>query len=147
MEGNSVTFTVRAMTTDDFLATMDVWKGSEGIGLTEDDTEGGISSFLERNPFMSAVAVAPSGEVLGAVLCGHDGRRGYLHHLAVNSLYRRQGVASRLIAWCFSNLAAQGIRKCNILLLDNNTTGTAFWEHQGWSHRNDLHVFQKPVTS
>ena len=75
--------TLRAMTIDDYPEVMSLWRQTEGVGLTESDSEEGIDAFLRRNPGMSAVAVAISGELLGAVLCGHDGRRGYLHHLAV----------------------------------------------------------------
>jgi len=139
--------TLRAMTIDDYPEVMSLWRQTEGVGLTESDSEEGIDAFLRRNPGMSAVAVATSGELLGAVLCGHDGRRGYLHHLAVVPSRRKKGVASQPISWCFRGLADQGIQKCNVFLLDSNEGGSSFWGHNGWSHRHDLRVFQKAVTS
>ena len=138
-------FTLRAMTIHDYPEVMSLWQQTEGVGLTESDSEEGIDAFLRRNPGMSAVAT--SGELLGAVLCGHDGRRGYLHHLAVVPSRRRQGVASQLISWCFRGLADQGIQKCNVFLLDSNEGGSSFWRHNEWSRRHDLRVFQKAVTS
>jgi ribosomal protein S18 acetylase RimI-like enzyme len=69
--------------------------------------------------------------VVGSVLCGHDGRRGILRHLAVAKRYRKQGIARALIAKVIASLREQGIRKCNIQVLDDNAAGRRFWEHVG----------------
>jgi putative acetyltransferase len=133
------------MTIDDYPAVVGLWQRTEGVGLTESDSEEGIASFLRRNPAMSAIALSSSGGLLGALLCGHDGRRGYLHHLAVPLSYRGRGIASRLIAWCFKRLAIEGIPKCNVFLLSDNEPGALFWQHNGWTPRPDLRVFQKAI--
>jgi putative acetyltransferase len=133
------------MSIDDYSGAAVLWRGTEGIGLNESDSEEGVASFLRRNPGLSAIAVSSSGEVVGAILCGHDGRRGYLHHLAVAPGHRNHGIASRLIAWCFERLAAERIQKCNVFLFDDNQDGARFWQHNGWGSRRDLHVFQKKV--
>jgi ribosomal protein S18 acetylase RimI-like enzyme len=93
---------------------------------------------------MSFVARAATN-VVGAVLCGHDGRRGYLHHLAVAPEHRHQGLGKRLVEACLERLAAIGIIKCNIFLFANNETGEAFWTHKGWIKREDLEVLQKTL--
>ena len=136
---------IRPLTIEDYPSVAALWRQTEGLGLTESDSEEAISLYLQRNPGISAVAVSPTGELLGAVLCGHDGRRGYLHHLAVAPPYRKQGIASRLINWCFERLAIEGIQKCNVFLLSGNESGAAFWEHTGWSRRDDFRVFQKTI--
>jgi putative acetyltransferase len=136
---------IRAMTVDDYPAVTELWRQTEGIGLNESDSEDAVGLFLRRNPGMSAIAVSSSNELLGAVLCGHDGRRGYLHHLAVAPSHRKQGIASHLIAWCFGHLATEMIPKCNVFLLNSNESGASFWQHNGWSPRHDLRVFQKEV--
>ena len=136
---------IRAMSIDDYAAVYALWIGTPGVGLSESDTRAGTGAFLQRNAGMSAVAVA-DGELVGAVLCGHDGRRGYLHHLAVSVAWRRRGVARRLLTWCFDALAAQGIPKCNILLFSGNDDGAQFWQHNGWSPRTDLELLQKSVS-
>jgi N-acetylglutamate synthase len=82
--------------------------------------------------------------IIGAVLSGHDGRRGYLHHLAVAPDCRRQGIGRALVDACLDGLAALGIQKCNIFLLADNDLGKAFWKHNGWNERDDLKVLQKP---
>jgi ribosomal protein S18 acetylase RimI-like enzyme len=133
------------MVISDFPAVIALWRQTEGIGLTESDSREGVSFFLRRNPDMSAVAVFPTGELAGTVLCGHDGRRGYMHHLTVVRSQRGRGIASRLIDWCFEHLAQEGIEKCNIFLLSSNESGALFWTHNGWSLRHDLKVFQKAV--
>jgi putative acetyltransferase len=81
---------------------------------------------------LSAIAES-DGEIVGAVLCGHDGRRGYLHHLAVAATYRRRGIARRLVEHCFSRLANARIRKCNIFVFRENQEAVAFWTYNGWS--------------
>jgi putative acetyltransferase len=136
---------VREMTIADHEAVVALWEQTDGIGLGDSDSKPAISAFLERNPGMSFVAVQPDDKVVGTVLCGHDGRRGYLHHLAVNPTCRRRGLARRMIEHCFSRLGRDGIAKCNLFLFTRNAEGEAFWVHNGWQKRPDLVILQKPV--
>lgn len=136
---------IRSLSIADYAAAIELWRKTEGIGLNDADTEAGVRAFLERNPGMSAVAVAESGALVGAVLCGHDGRRGYLHHLAVDRAHRNQGIAARLVARCLERLAAERILKCNVFLYSDNRAGAAFWQHMGFLPRSDLRVFQKVI--
>ncbi len=124
----------------DYEAVRALWEQSEGVGLNESDTPEAIALFLKRNPGLSLVACNSDGLVVGAVLCGHDGRRGYLHHLAVSRPYRHQGLGRRLVTECLARLRAQGIPKCNIFLYANNEAGRAFWLREGWATREDLVV-------
>ena len=133
------------MSLEDYSEVLALWQQTEGIGLNESDSESAIADFLARNPGMCVVALSSSGAIIGAVLCGHDGRRGYLHHLAVERAYRKQGVANALISRCFDRLAEHGIMKCNVFLLRHNESGASFWLHNGWSSRTDLQVLQKAV--
>ena len=133
---------VRPMTSADYAAVRALWEQSEGVGLNESDTRDAIAAFLVRNPGLSLVAVSPGGEVAGAVLCGHDGRRGYLHHLAVNRALRGQGLGRRLVLDCLERLRAAGVPKCNIFLFATNAAGRAFWLREGWAVRDDLVVLQ-----
>jgi ribosomal protein S18 acetylase RimI-like enzyme len=121
-----------------------LWEASPGVGLSEADSRANIAAYLKRNPRMSFVARV-GGQIIGAVLCGHDGRRGYLHHLAVASRYRRRGVGGRLVAACLAELAKAGIQKCNIFIYAHNDQGEAFWKHNGWAKREDLRLMQKPI--
>jgi putative acetyltransferase len=121
-----------------------LWQQTEGIGLDESDTEEAVRSYLERNPGISAVAVDEDGQIIGTVLCGHEGRRGYLHHLAVARGHRRQGMARRLLDFCFARLAEAGIPRCTIFLYEENVEGEAFWRHNGWTLRH-WKILQKDV--
>src|SRR6516164_621735 len=95
----------------DFEQVIDLWQNTEGVGMNESDSRPNIESYLKRNPGMSFVA--RNGEQLvGAVLCGHDGRRGYLHHLAVARSHRGRKIGKQLVEACLSRLAADGILKC-----------------------------------
>ena len=134
------------MTPADYDAVFALWQASEGIGLNESDTRGAIASYLVRNPGLSLVAEI-GNEIAGALLCGHDGRRGYLHHLAVAPQHRRRGLGRTLVDESLARLRAQGITKCNIFLYADNAAGRAFWLHEGWAPREDLVVVQKSVTA
>jgi putative acetyltransferase len=134
-------FNLRPMTLDDYAVVYALWQSTPGIGLSVSDEHDAIAAFLERNPGLSAVATSAHG-IVGVVLCGHDGRRGYLHHLAVMSQYRKRGIAKMLVEHSLSRLREAHILKCNIFLFRNNESGSAFWHHNGWVTRDDLSVLQ-----
>jgi len=122
-----------------------LWKESEGIGLSGADSKESIRSYLERNPEMSLIAEDGRGTLLGAVLCGHDGRRGYIYHLAVHPDHRRQGIGRKLVQECLARLEVAGIQKCHIFIFENNASGTDFWKAIGWTYREDIRVISKDV--
>ena len=128
----------------DYDAVIAFWKEQEGVGLGESDERDCVSAYLERNPGMSFV-VRDGDAVIGAVLCGHDGRRGYLHHLAVASSHRKRGIGRELVRLCLEQLARIGIQKCNIFLFDNNPHGEAFWHAAGFANRGDLKIMQRTI--
>ena len=136
---------LRPFAPEDFDSAYALWSVTEGVGLNESDTPGAIAAFLARNPGSSQVALAPDGSLIGAVLCGHDGRRGYLHHLAVARAFRRQGIGRALVEACLAALRAQGIPKCNLFLYAHNTEGDRFWSRLGWAARGDLVIVQRRV--
>ena len=139
----TVGFEIREMVIADYGEVAALWERTEGVGLDDDaDSRENMESYLVRNPGMSFVARL-DGRVVGAVLCGHDGRRGYLHHLAVSPSVRRQGVGRALVDKCISALREAGINKCNIMVFDDNEEGLAFWQRTGWAGRQDLILLQK----
>ena len=135
---------IETMSLHDFDEVIELWRNTEGVGLNESDSREGIALFLTRNPGMSFV-VRDGNAIIGAVLCGHDGRRGYLHYLAVAKSYRKLGLGKALVAACLHQLEREGILKCNIFLLANNAEGEAFWKQNGWNARADLAVMQKAI--
>ena len=121
---------------------IELWRRCEGIGLSTADSLKNISAYLERNPGMSFVAAA-DGDIIGAVLSGHDGRRGYIHHLAVRQDWRDRGVGRRLVDECLKVLEAAGIQKCHLFIYCDNVDGMAFWQTIGWTPREELRVVSK----
>lgn len=135
-------FEVREFIDGDIDVALRLWRRTEGVGLSDADHPDRLCGFLSRNPGLSRVAV--SGEsLIGTILCGTDGRRGYIHHLAVAAGSRRSGVGRALLADALSALQGIGIRKCHAFVLQFNPFGKLFWERSGWQRRDDLHVYSK----
>jgi N-acetylglutamate synthase len=132
------------MTVDDLPSVLALWAATAGVGLNESDTPDGLTAYLDRNPQLSLVARDDS-RIIAAVLCGHDGRRGYLHHLAVAPDFRRQGLGRKMVDNCLAALRNLGILKCNIFLFADNDSGAKFWTGGNWSNRPDLQILQRPT--
>lgn len=121
-----------------------LWQQCDGVGLSDADSRESIKKYLERNQGMSFVALS-SGKVVGVILAGHDGRRGYIHHLSVHPDFRRQGLARRLVDCSIKALQDSGIQKCHLFIFNNNQGGLAFWENIGWKRRLDLSIVSKQI--
>jgi dipeptidyl aminopeptidase/acylaminoacyl peptidase/predicted N-acetyltransferase YhbS len=138
-------FKIRKMTVADYEEMIALWRSLPGIGLDEaSDSRLSIAAFLRRNPGLSIVA-CDKDVIVGTVLVGHDGRRGFLYHLAVAPSHRKLGVGQALVDHALHSLAKHHIPKCTILVMRSNTGGQAFWQKLGWLRRDDLHVFQHAV--
>lgn len=133
-------FEIGAMTIQDYGDVFALWENSEGVGLSDSDSREGIADFLEANPGLSLVARI-DGRLVGAVLCGQDGRRGYIHHLAVSPSHRHRGIGGALVRRFLQELRAQGIAKCHLFVFQTNNEAAAFWESNGWVPRTELKTF------
>jgi putative acetyltransferase len=133
---------IHPMTEEDIPRALALWRSSDGVGMSDSDTPEELTAFLVRNPGLSLVAVS-GRELAGAVLVGHDGRRGFLYHLAVRADAQRQGVARQLVEHALAGLSAAGILKCHIMVLGTNQQGGRFWSHMGWTLRDDLQILSK----
>ncbi len=130
------------MTIQDYDAVLALWQSADGVGLSDADSREAIGRYLARNPGCSFTAW--DGDLLvGAVLCGHDGRRGYVHHLAVRPSHRRRGIGKALTTRCLDALAAEGIDKCHLFVFAVNADAIVFWKGVGWSQRVDLNVMSR----
>jgi ribosomal protein S18 acetylase RimI-like enzyme len=128
---------LREMTIDDYQSVYAVWEGSEGIGLSDADSKEGIKRFLARNPGLSFIAL-DNDQIVGAALCGHDGRRGYIHHLAVVKSHRKLGIGRSLVSRCVFALMQIGIAKCHLFVFGENQEAINFWKKVGWTQRVEL---------
>jgi ribosomal protein S18 acetylase RimI-like enzyme len=121
---------------------IELWQDSPGVGLSSADSRVSIQQFLSRNPGLSFVAL-DGKRLVGTVLCGHDGRRGYIHHLAVGQSHRRQGIGRAMVKSCLAGLQYAGIDKCHIFVFKENQGAIQFWEHIEWIRRIELTVMSQ----
>ena len=122
----------------DYDGVYSLWLSCPGMGLNDlDDSREGIGKYLARNPDTCFVAEA-GGRIIGAILSGHDGRRGTIGHTAVAPAHQRQGIGGRLVEAALEALKAQGINKVNLVAFAGNERGNAFWEGMGFTRRPDL---------
>ena len=129
--------TYREMIPQDFDALYTLWKQTPGVDVTQADTVEGLNFFLDRNPNLSFIAES-GGQLVGAIMCGHDGRRGFLHHLVVYTPFRRQGIAGFLVQASMDQLEQVGIEKCHLFIRRDNKEGLKFWESLHWKERIEL---------
>jgi ribosomal protein S18 acetylase RimI-like enzyme len=136
------TYTIREMKIADYPGLHDLWMTIHGFGIRSiDDSEIGVERFLLRNPGTSVVAVSESGEIVGGILCGHDGRRGCLYHVCVREDYRRMGIGKAMVVHCMNALKAENINKVSLIAFTRNDVGNAFWNCIGWTRRLDLNYY------
>jgi ribosomal protein S18 acetylase RimI-like enzyme len=130
---------IRPFVAGDIPAVLDLWRATEGLGVGPGDTVEGVTRLLDRNPGFSWVA-EEGGSVVGAILCGHDGRRGHLYHLAVAASHRRRALGSALVQKSLMALRAAGIERCLLSVLVANEAATRFWTSIGARLRPELQM-------
>ena len=138
---------LRSMTPQDYPVLFALWNRLPGFnkGLRSlDDSEAGIRKFLKRNPSTCFVAEI-AGEIIGGILAGHDGRRGYIYHAVVLPEHQGKGIGKQLADAACDALRAEGINRVGMLVFASNQQGNAFWESQGWQTRPDLNYRNKSL--
>jgi len=128
MSGNIDT---REFSINDYDGAVELWKRVEGLEIAEGDDRESVAQFIARNPGLSRVATDGSRTV-GVALCGHDGRRGHIYHLAVDPAYQGHGLGKRLLDECLEGLRRAGVKRVIILVADDNSRGRGFWRRCGW---------------
>ena len=129
---------IRLMNPADYDGVYDLWINTPGIGLNKtDDSREGIEKYLRRNPDTCFVAEEGS-RIIGVIMSGHDGRRGFIHHTAVKPSDRNRGIGSALVEHAMTALKNEGINKVALVVFDKNEIGNSFWEKRGFTSREDL---------
>lgn len=132
---------LRSVTVADHAPLVALWTRTPEIQLRRDDAYEPFAAYLLRNPGLSLLLEC-EGQVVGSLLVGHDGRRGYLQHLAVDLPYRGRGLSRCLLDEALARLAALGIGKSHVFVLRDAPEALAFWEAQrGWGRRDDILVY------
>ena len=133
--------TVRSMQIEDYDQVYALWMTIHGFSIrTIDDSREGVERFLKRNPGISVVAEMDD-RVVGAILCGHDGRRGCLYHVCEHEDYRMHGIGRAMVVHCMNALQQEGINKVSLIAFTKNDIGNAFWKQIGWTKREDLNYY------
>ncbi len=132
---------VRTMTIEDYQGVHDLWMTIKGFAIRSiDDSREGVERFLKRNPSTSVVA-EKNGEIVGSILCGHDGRRGCLYHVCVREDCRMRGIGKSMVVRCMEELEKEKISKVSLIAFTENDIGNAFWKEIGWTKREDLNYY------
>ncbi len=133
---------IQELTIGDYTEVYELWSITPGMGLSDADSRESIERFLIRNRGLSYVCKC-NGSVIGTVLCGHDGRRGYIYHVTVVGEYRGKGIGRVLVDKSLRKLKEEGINKCHLFVFRDNEIGNAFWSSSGWTKREDILVYSK----
>lgn len=129
------------MTIEDYDRVRALWMKIKGFGIRSvDDSREGVERFLKRNPETSVVA-EEDGKIVGAILCGHDGRRGCLYHVCVDEQYRMRGIGKAMVVFAMEALKREQINKVSLIAFTKNDIGNAFWKEIGWTGREDLNYY------
>lgn len=137
-----MTYKYREMNIVNYDKFISLWEENPGIGVSDADSKENIKQFLTRNKGLSFVCLI-DGSIIGTILCGHDGRRGYIYHIFVHEAHRRNGIAEKLATLSLEQLKIKGIDKCHIYAFSKNTEAMKFWEKIGWQKRDDLIMFSR----
>lgn len=137
---------IKKMTIDDYEKLFEMWQSTPNMGLRSlDDSKEGISFFLKRNPNTNFVAY-DDNKLIGTILSGHDGRRGYIYHTVVLPEYRRQGIATNLVDMAVKALQEEGITRVCLNVMETNEQGKKFWIDRGWEKKDFLGFYSKAIT-
>ena len=137
-------YRIRKMQSTDYHAAIQLWESLSGIGLSGADKPEEIAKFLSKNPHTSFIAQDDT-QLIGTILGGSDGRRGYIYHLAVQADRQNEGVGRALLTHCLDAYREAGLQKCHIFVIADNSQGIAFWEKMGWVKRHDILAMSKDL--
>ncbi|MDO9547034.1 MAG: GNAT family N-acetyltransferase, partial [Pelolinea sp.] len=125
---------------------LELWQSLPGLGLSGADEKENIQSFLRKNP-TTCFVVKKNDTLIGTILGGSDGRRGYIYHLAVKTSEQNKGIGKKLVDMCLAEFKKNGIQKCHIFVISDNEKGIAFWKNMGWQLRGDILIMSKDINS
>ena len=134
--------TIRTMTMEDYDELYKLWMEISGFGIRSiDDSKEGVERFIRRNPTTSMVAFYEN-DLVGGILCGHDGRRACLYHVCVKESYRKHGIGQKMVGACMEALKEEKINKINLIAFKKNEVGNRFWQGLGWTYRDDVNYYE-----
>ena len=133
---------IRVMKAEDYDKLYELWMTIKGFGIRSiDDSREGVARFLKRNPTTSVTAW-DGDTLIGAILCGHDGRRAGLYHVCVKEAYRKHGIGQKLVERCLEALKKEKISKVNLIAFKKNEVGNRFWQKLGWKYCDNVNYYE-----
>lgn len=133
--------TIEIMKETDYDGVHALWMTIEGFAIRSiDDSREGVLAFIKRNPTTSIVA-KKGDEIVGAILCGHDGRRGCFYHVCVRKDMRKMGIGKAMVVKAMEALKKERINKVSLIAFTKNDIGNQFWKKIGWTQRLDLNYY------
>jgi ribosomal protein S18 acetylase RimI-like enzyme len=135
---------IRQMTINDYEELLRLWENTPGIGVSEADSRENIERFLNRNSCFNMVCQIDN-RIVATVLCGYDGRRGYIYHVAVDNKYRLRGIGLALVDEVLKRLRTEGVDKCHLFVFSDNYPAQDFWSNTGWEQRDDLLIYSRKL--
>lgn len=142
MLNEELIYEIRKMQLNDYDEVHALWMSIHGFGIRSiDDSKDGVRRFIERNPNTSVVAIDDKNQIIGSILCGHDGRRGCFYHVCVKEACRKHGIGKAMAVFCMRELQKECINKVSLIAFKNNEVGNRFWQGEGWEFREDLNYY------
>lgn len=146
MEKTEHYINIRTMKPEDYEKVHALWMTIHGFGIRSmDDSEDFVVRFIKRNPTTSIVAETENSEIVGAILCGHDGRRACFYHVCVREDFRRQGIGNRMVSFAMKALQKEHINKITLIAYQQNVVGNLFWNKEGFTKRKDVNFYEMPL--
>jgi len=122
------------MSVNDLEESITLWSSIAELNFSAPfDTVERLTRFLQKNEKLSSVA-KHENKIVGALLCGNDGRRGFFYHIGVDPNYRKQKIATRMVKYSFEKLRNDNIDTCFLFTNDFNLEAQAFWKSVGFGH-------------
>jgi len=135
---------IRIMEVMDIPSSIELWKNMKGLAIRGSDNIRDLSEHVKMNPKHNFVAMSDD-QLIGTVLGGFDGRRGYIYHLAVHQDFRRKNIAKELMERCFQSFREINVTKCHMMVLKDNTEAQEFYARIGCELRNEILVYSKTL--
>jgi len=137
---------IRELRSEDLEDALNLWKISFAAGFSSSfDKRDVLERYLIRNPGLSTAAFVKDNRLIGALLCGHDGRRGSIYHTAVYPDYRGMNIGRKMEARALEKLRDEGITTGFLFINVKNPGSKEFWETIGWSVAEEVRYLYKEL--
>ena len=122
---------IRPYQTEDESQVIALWGGTVADAAPHNDPKLAIRLKMKKDPQLFLVATV-ADSVVGTIMGGFDGHRGWLYSLAVASEHRHRGIATALVRRLEAELMKMGCLKVNLQVRGTNSDVLGFYEHVGY---------------